>query len=116
MILTVLLMLKSGSVMNNLIELCKLVGFDEDEIEEQLEDDWSDYGEIVLNGSASFLSKDIHSILEIANRIYDLLKQSESSEFEFELSAVPDGEEDYKFAVVSMFESDGEVKSEFCRF
>lgn len=105
-----------NQIMNNLIELCKLFGFDEDEIEEQLEDDWSDYGEIVLNGSASFLSKDIHSILEIANRIYDLLKQSESSEFEFELSAVPNGEEDYNFAVVSMFECDGKIKAEFCRF
>ena len=93
-------------------KLCDLFGLDEEDMEDRLDDDWEDYGEIVLNGSIRFFTENIAEIVKLANQLAAL----EIAEFEFEIYAVPDGEGDYDFASVAM-EADGNtVKDTYCRF
>jgi hypothetical protein len=87
--------------------LCELFGLDEEEMEDRLDDDWEDYGEIVLNGSIRFSTENIPEIVKLANQLAAL----EIAEFEFEIYAVPDGEGDYDFASVAI-EADGNRNNE----
>lgn len=92
--------------------LCELFGLDEEDMEDRLDDDWEDYGEIVLNGSIRFSTENIPEIVKLANQLATL----ETAEFEFEIYAVPVGEGDYDFASVAI-EADGNtVKDTYCRF
>lgn len=93
-------------------KLCDLFGLDEEDMEDRLDDDWEDYGEIVLNGSIRFSTENIPEIVKLANQLAAL----EIAGFEFEIYAVPDGEGDYDFASVAI-EADGNtVKDTYCRF
>ena len=64
--------------METLTELCmKCFGLEEDEIEDKLEDDWEDFGEIILNGSLSFASESIPEIVASFNRLFEQVGQSD---------------------------------------
>lgn len=92
--------------------LCELFGLDEEDMEDLLDDDWEDYGEIVLSGSIRFATENIPEIMKLANQLAAL----ETAEYELEIYAVPDGEGDYDFASVAI-EADGNtVKDTYCRF
>lgn len=105
------------TIMKALTELCKkCFGLDEDEIEDKLEDDWDDFGEIILNGSLSFASESIPEIVSSLNRLFEQVGQSDTVEIEFEMYAVPDGESDYSFASVAIAFAEGAVQARYCRF
>ena len=92
--------------------LCELFGLDEEDMEDLLDDDWEDYGEIVFSGSIRFATENIPEIMKLANQLAAL----ETAEYELEIYAVPDGEGDYDFASVAI-EADGNtVKDTYCRF
>jgi hypothetical protein len=93
-------------------KLCGLLGLTEDDMEDRLDDNWENYGEIVLSGSVRFATKDIPAIKELINQLAAL----ETSEFEFEIYAVPDGEGDYDFASVAIEATGTKVKDSYCRF
>jgi hypothetical protein len=81
-------------------------------MEDRLDDDWEDYGEIVLNGSIRFSTENIPEIVKLANQLAAL----EIAEFEFEIYAVPDGEGDYDFASVAIEAYGNTVNDTYCRF
>ena len=93
-------------------KLCDLFDVDEEDIEDRLDDDWEDYGEIVLSGSIRFSTENISEIVKLANQLAAL----ETAEFEFEIFAVPDGEGDYDFASVAIEATGDAVKDTYCRF
>lgn len=97
-------------------KLCDLFGLTEEDVEDRLDDDWEDYGEIILNGSVRFATKDIPAIKEQANQLVALLADSDSTEIEFEIYAVPDGEGDYDFASVAISCGESAVCDNYCRF
>ena len=97
-------------------KLCGLLGLTEDDMEDRLDDDWEDYGEIVLSGSVRFATKDIPAIKELANQLAVLIADSDSAEFEFEIYAVPDGEGDYDFASVAITLDGADITDQYCRF
>ena len=97
-------------------KLCGLFGLEEEDVEERLEDDWTSFGEIILNGSVRFATKDIPAIKELANQLAALLGGSDSAEFEFEIYAVPDGEGDYDFASVAIALDGTDITDQYCRF
>lgn len=103
-------------IMETIIKLCNLFGFNEDDIEDLPDDTWEDCGEITLNGSVRFATKDIPAIKELGNQLVTLLGDSDSAEIEFEINAVPDGENDYNFASVSIMFNGTAVIDEYCRF
>ena len=92
--------------------LCDLFGLDEDDMEDRLDDDWEDYGEIVLNGSVRFSTANIPEIVVLIKKLAAL----KTAEFELEIYAVPDGEGDYDFASVTIEVIDNAVKDYYCRF
>lgn len=95
-----------------LTQLSDLLGVDEDAIDA----DWADYGEIVLNSSVRFATKDISAIKELANQLVALLGDSDSADVELEIYAVPDGEGDYDFASVAIALDGTAVIDKYCRF
>ena len=97
-------------------KLCELFGLDEDDVEDRLDDDWTSCGEIILNGSVRFATKNIPAIKELANQLAALLADSDSAEFEFEIYAVPDGEGDYDFASVAITLDGTDITDQYCRF
>ena len=97
-------------------KLCGLFGLTEEDVEGRLDDDWTSYGEIILNGSVRFTAKDIPAIKELANQLAMLLADSDSAEFEFEIYAVPDGEGDYDFASVAIALDGTDITDQYCRF
>ena len=97
-------------------KLCGLLGLAEDDIEDRLDDDWENYGEIVLSGSVRFNTKDIPAIKELVNQLAALIADSDSAEFEFEIYAVPDGADDYDFASVAITLDGAAVADQYCRF
>lgn len=78
--------------------------------------DWENSGEIMLECSASFATKDIPVIAESVNRLTALFADSESAEIEFAIYAVPDGEGDYDFASVALVLEGETVTEKYCRF
>ena len=93
-------------------KLCDLFGLGEDDMEDRLDDDWEDYGEIILNGGIRFATENIPEIVKLANQLAAL----ETAEFEFEIYAVPDGEGDYDFTSVAIEATGTKVKDSYCRF
>ena len=93
-------------------KLCYLFGLDEEDMEDRLDDDWEDYGEIVLSGSIRFSTENTPEIVKLANQLAAL----ETAEFEFEIFAVPDGEGDYDFASVAIEVNGNSVADNYCRF
>jgi hypothetical protein len=63
-----------------------------------------------------FATKDIPAIKEQANQLVALLADSDSTEIEFEIYAVPDGEGDYDFASVAISCGESAVCDNYCRF
>ena len=105
------------SIVETLTELCrKCFGLDEDEIEDKLEDDWEDFGEIILNGSLSFAGESIPEIIALLNRLFEHTRKSDTAEIEFETYSVPDGEDDYNFASVAIIYDGEAVRASYCRF
>lgn len=105
-----------ANIMAVVTKLCDLFRLTEEDMEDRLDDDWEDYGEIILNGSVRFATKDIPAIKELANQVAALLVNSDSAEFEFEIYAVPDGEGDYDFASVALTLDGTTVADQYCRF
>ena len=105
-----------ANIMAVVTKLCDLLGLTEEDMEDRLDDDWEDYGEIVLSGSVRFATRDIPAIKELANQLAALLGGSDSAEFELEIYAVPDGEGDYDFASVAITLDGVAVADQYCRF
>ena len=105
-----------ANIMATVTKLCGLLGLTEEDVGDRLDDDWEDYGEIILHGSVRFATKDITAIRELANQLVVLLSDSDSAEFEFEIYAVPDGEGDYDFASIALFFEENAVCDNYCRF
>ena len=105
-----------ANIMAVVTKLCDLLGLTEEDKEDRLDDDWEDYGEIVLSGSVRFATKDIPEIKELANQLVALLADSDSAEFEFEIYAVPDGEGDYDFASAAIAFNGTDITDKYCRF
>lgn len=95
-----------------LAQLSDLLDIDEDAVDM----DWEDYGEIVLNHSVRFATKDIPTIKELTNQLVALLGDSDSADVELEIYAVPDGEGDYDFASVAIALDGTAVIDKYCRF
>ena len=93
-------------------KLSILFGSDEDAVS----NDWEDCGEIMLECSVRFATKDIPEIVELVNRLAVLFADSESAEVEFAIYAVPDGEGDYDFASVAFVFEGESVTEKYCRF
>lgn len=105
------------SIIRILTEMCaKCFNLNEEEIEDKLEDDWEDYGEIILNGSLSFAGESIPEIVASFNRLFEQVRESDTAEIEFEMYAVPDGENDYDFASVALIYDGEEIKTRYYRF
>ena len=81
-----------------------------------IDDCFEDSGEIYMNGSLSFATESISEIGEIFGELSEELNSYEDVEFEFKIVAVPEGENDYNFASVSISVENGEVQTEYCRF
>lgn len=105
-----------ANIMAVVTKLCDLLGLTEEDKEDRLDDDWEDYGEIVLSGSVRFSTKDVPEIKELANQLVALLADSDSAEFEFEIYAVPDGEGDYDFASIAIAFNGTDITDKYCRF
>lgn len=103
-------------IMAIVAKLCESFGLTEEDMEDRLDDDWEDYGEITMSWSVRFTTESIPQIVSLANRLVALLKDSESAEFEFELYAVPSGEGDYDFASVAIALDGETVTDQYCRF
>ena len=103
-------------IMSIVTKLCGLFGLEEEEIEDRLDDDWEDYGEIILNGPVHFAGEDIPEIVEQANQLVALLNDSESAEIEFEIYALPDGEGDYDFASAAITLDGKVIVDSYCKF
>ena len=83
---------------------------------EDFVDDCFEDGEMYINGSFSFETKSIPEIKSLLGELADELSSYDSSEFSAEINAVPEGENDYDFAVVSITATDGEAETKYCRF
>ena len=83
---------------------------------EDLVDDCFEDGEMYLNGSFSFATESIAEIESILGGLATELTEYESTEFSVVINAVPENENDYNFAVVSISVTDGNVKTAYCRF
>ncbi len=105
-----------GRIIEIFTKLCGLIGLNSEDLEDRLSDDWEDFGEIVLDGSVRFATKDIPSIVALSNQLVALFENSDSAEIEFEIYAVPDGKDDYDFASVSIVIDDGTVVDRYCRY
>lgn len=105
-----------ANIMAVVTKLCGLFGLEEDDVEERLDDDWEDYGEIVLSGSVRFTTENIPKIVALANQLAALIADSDSAKFEFEIYAVPDGADDYDFASVAITLDGAAVADQYCRF
>ena len=79
-------------------------------------DDFEDYGEINCNGSIAFSTSDIETIHKIAGELAEITAKNEDVEFVFDISAVPDGENDYNFAVLKINVIGESANTSICRF
>lgn len=97
-------------------QMAEALGVDKDDIEDYLEDNWEDYGEISWFGSSSLPATAVKAIADIGNQLKKLCDAYDDIDFAFELSAVPDGENDYDFASVNISCVNGEIVDRYCRF
>ena len=94
------------------VDIC---GYEEDEFEDLLDDEWEDCGEIITNGSLRFAAADIGEIKSLLSNIVSAVSEYEDAECEIKIYAVPDGENDYVFAGLAFVAEDGELSVECCR-
>ena len=83
---------------------------------EDFVDDCFEDGEIYINGSFSFETKSIPKLESFLGELANELSLYDSSELSVEINAVPEGENNYNFAIVSIIVADGEVDTKYCRF
>lgn len=106
-----------GAIIRALTELCgKYFGLDEAAIDDKLEDDWEDFGEINLGGGLSFEGKSIPGIVASLGQLFKQVGKSDAAEIDFEMCAIPGEEADYPFASVSITYEGGAVRTGYCRF
>ncbi len=97
--------------------LGSICGCDETEIEDQITDDWVEYGEILLGGVISFPNEKIGQITELLSEVCLKLHETDDCEYEIKICAVPNGENDYDFASVCITaDQSGKVTAQYCRF
>ena len=72
----------------------------EDEFVELFDDDFDEYGEMTLSGSFSFDTGAIRTISETAGDLASAVAACDSARLDLDIYAVPDGENDYDFAVL----------------
>lgn len=78
-------------------------------------DEWEESGTINIGMSISFDTNDISEIVKILQSIKDELEEYNSGEFKLLIGGIPDGENDYDFAIVKI-SCNPEVKAEFLKF
>lgn len=99
------------AVLKNLTEiLTSVCEYDEDELDSRLEDDWEDYGEMMIEGSLCFPSSKIKELKSCCENITREVNKYDSAKVELSINAVPNGEDDYDFAVLSIELKDGSVQ------
>lgn len=105
------------TVIRNSLEriLSSVCGYAEDVIAERIDDDWEDCGEITLSGSLRFSADRIGDLTDALSGILDEAEQYDDFGITLEINAVPDGEDDYDFAVLSIKHHDGGLKLTGCR-
>lgn len=90
-----------------------------DEIEEDMDDvitdDWGDFGEMVFLHSLTFSTENIPKMLDKLQKLADIAAEN-NVRVSLEIAAVPDGENDYDFATVSITLKSGKVVAEYCIF
>lgn len=97
--------------------LGSICGCDEAEIEDQITDDWVEYGEILLGGTLSFPNEKVDRITELLNEVCLKLREADDCEYEIKICAVPNGENDYDFASVCIAaDHNGKVTAKYSRF
>ena len=97
-------------------QMADALGFTKEELESHIEDDWAEYGELSWYNSTAFTTGNIRIITDIGNQLRKLCDAYDDIDFAFELSAVPDGENDYDFASVNISCVNGEIVDRYCRF
>ncbi len=97
-------------------QIAEALGFTKEELESHIEDDWAEYGELSWYNSTVFTTENIRIITDIGNQLRKLCEPYDDIDFAFELSAVPDGENDYDFASVNISCVNGEIVDRYCRF
>lgn len=80
-----------------------------------LYDEWKEYGTFEMLGSITLCTKDIPQIVEILQGIKEEVEKYESGHFSVSFSGVPDGENDYDFAIVRISD-EPDVKAGFMKF
>ncbi len=93
-----------------------VLGFTEYEFEDHFEDISSDYGELSWFNSTIFSTETVKGLKDICSQLMSLCSNYDDIDFDFEISAVPDGENDYDFASVRICCEDGKVVDKYCRF
>lgn len=97
-------------------QMADALGFTKEELESHIEDDWAEYGELSWYNSTVFTTENIRIITDIGNQLRKLCEPYDDIDFAFELSAVPDGENDFDFASVNISCANGEIVDRYCRF
>ena len=91
----------------------------EDETEEDMDDvitdDWGDFGEMIFLHSLTFSTENIPKLLDKLQKLADIAAEN-NVRVSLEIAAVPDGENDYDFATVSITLKSGKVVAEYCIF
>ena len=99
------------AVLKNLTEiLTSVCEYDEDELDFRLEDDWEDSGDMLIAGSLCFPSSKIKELKSCCENIAREVNKYDSAKLELSINAVPNGEDDYDFAVLSIELKDGSVQ------
>lgn len=80
-----------------------------------ISDEWEESGTIDIGMSISFDTDAIPHIVEILQGIKDEITKYDSGKFELLIAGIPDGENDYDFAIVRI-SCNPEVKAEFLKF
>ena len=97
--------------------LCKEgFGFSDDDIAELLDDGIEEYGEMIVNGPLSFSADKLPHIAALASELKVYMDEVEDAEFEFEVYAVADGEDDYEFASVAITADEDGIHIGYCKF
>ena len=87
----------------------------EDDIDDIITDDWEDFGELIFFHSLSFSTENIPDIVSELQKLVDIATENDVH-VSLEITAVPDGENDYDFATVSITLKNGKVVAEYCVF
>ena len=104
-------------ITNIMHRLCK-EGFtlSDNDVDELLDDGLEEYGEMIVNGPLSFPSNKLTEITALASELKTCVDEFEDSEFEFEMYAVSDGEDDYEFSSIAITADESKIHIGYCRF